>query len=259
MSVAPDIRDLLEDRYHRYCNTDFIPTDPISIPHRYTRAEDIEISGLFSATLAWGQRPTMLRNARDLMARMDDAPYDYVLQASEGELERLEGFVHRTFNTVDATWFVLALRHIYVHEGGLQAVFARALQPADADLGPGLMALHRLFFALPGAPARTRKHLPDVARGSAAKRLNMYLRWMVRNDRRGVDFGLWVHLSPALLLCPLDVHSGRVARSLGLLHRTQDDWRAVQELTTHLRLLDPTDPVKYDFALYGLGVFEKWR
>ncbi|MBX3102344.1 MAG: TIGR02757 family protein [Bacteroidetes bacterium] len=255
---SAEVAELLKDRYLRYNTPAFIEPDPICIPHSYTRREDIEIAGLLAATIAWGQRPTILRNARRLMALMEDAPYDFVMQATEADLLPLEAFVHRTFNGWDAQSFVKGLRHIYTRHGGLEAVFARNTE-SSTDLMPGLIAYHETMLAAPGFIPRTRKHVPDVRRGAAAKRLNMYLRWMVRRDSRGVDFGLWNSISPARLLLPLDLHTGRVARALGLLSRNQDDWRAVQALTGTLRTLDPQDPVKYDFALFGLGVYEGIR
>jgi uncharacterized protein (TIGR02757 family) len=187
------------------------------------------------------------------MARMDFAPHDFVLHATATDLEKLDGFIHRTFNATDARYFVRTLQQLYRDAGGMEQVFCNAVQPTDADISNGLVALRTRFFATRGLQARTRKHFPDVLRKSSAKRLNMFLRWMVRQDHAGVDFGLWRGVRPSQLLCPLDVHSGRVARALGLLHRKQDDFAAVLELTAALRLLDPHDPIRYDIALFGLG------
>lgn len=252
---AGDFRDFLDEKADLYNRLTFISTDPVSIPHRFSNKEDIEIAGFLAATIAWGQRPTIIRNALHLLQLMDDAPHDFVQHAGARELKRLDGFVHRTFNGTDARCFVTALRHIYKKHGGLEAAFQTGLK--QGNMHEAISYFRRCFFE-PAHPARTEKHVSDPAQGSAAKRIHMYLRWMVRRDKRGVDFGLWKSISPALLCCPLDVHSARVARKLGLLQRTQNDRKAVEELTANLRLLDARDPVKYDFALFGLGVFEKF-
>ena len=238
----------------RFNTTEFIAADPISIPRGFSRKEDIEIAGLFAATLAWGQRVTILANAQRLMAMMDFSPFEFVSTASTVDLRPLKKFVHRTFNGADAVAMVLALRRVYGELGGLEAVVTGGISQHDADVRGGLIALCDALREAPRFPARTHKHVADVRTGSAAKRLNMYLRWMVRRDAAGVDFGLWRGIRPSQLLCPLDVHSGREARDLGLLTRTQNDFRAVLELTEGLRALDPDDPVKYDLALFGLGV-----
>lgn len=248
-----DITSLLNESVRRFNSPEFIETDPISIPHLFSTKEDIEVSGFLAATIAWGQRPVILRNAADLMRRMDMAPYSFVMQADARELKHLDTFVHRTFNGIDARTLVLGLRHVYKKHGGPEAVFARAL--LRSNMAEAISAF-RAAMLEPKHPERSRKHIADPASGSSAKRINMWLRWMVRQDNAGVDFGIWKTLSPALLYCPLDVHSGNVARKLGLLHRTQNDWKAVEELTSQLRLLDTADPVKYDFALFGLGVFD---
>ena len=245
------LKDFLEEKYHQYATADFLREDPIQIPHGYTQKEDIEIAGLFAAIFAWGQRKTIINKAKELLSRMDNTPFEFVTSASTTDLKSLHGFVHRTFNAADVTGIVLALRSAYQKFGSLEPLF---VHPADAsDLKNGLTQF-RQYIADNGALPRTLRHLPDPFANSAAKRVNMYLRWMVRTD--AVDFGIWKNISPALLSCPLDVHSGRVARSLGLLKRTQNDWRAVEELNITLRELDPEDPVKYDFALFGLGVYE---
>lgn len=250
-----DFREFLDEKVDQYNRVTFITTDPVSIPHRFTKKEDIEIAGFLAATIAWGQRPTIIRNALHLLQLMDDAPHDFIQHAGARELKRLDNFVHRTFNGTDARSFVIALRHIYKKHGGLESAFQNGLKQGNMHEA---ISYFRACFFEPTHPQRTEKHLSDPARGSAAKRIHMYLRWMVRRDKRGVDFGLWKTISPALLCCPLDVHSGRVARKLGLLQRTQDDRKAVEELTANLLLLDARDPVKYDFALFGLGVFEKF-
>jgi uncharacterized protein (TIGR02757 family) len=253
-----ELKDFLDQKADAYNNPGFIETDPISIPHLFSKKEDIEIVGFLAATLAWGQRVTILKNARQLALWMDDAPYDFITGFTKEDLKPFRKFVHRTFNGEDAVYFLKALQHIYLEHKGLEAVFARGLQGKDAGLQEAISSFRTIFFG-PEHPARTAKHVSDPMRNSSAKRICMYLRWMVRNDKRGVDFGIWKSIPPAELHAPLDLHSGATARKLGLLTRKQDDWKAVAELTANLRLLDPDDPVKYDFALYGLGVFEKFN
>ncbi|QBA64260.1 TIGR02757 family protein [Muriicola soli] len=249
------LRDFLDQKVLEYNRPEFLSSDPIQIPHGFTRKEDIEISGFLTATIAWGNRKSIINNARLMMELLDNAPYQFVKDHSESDLITLKDFVHRTFNGVDFAYFIRALRFIYTQEGGLESVFTRNAE--EASLQSSISSFKALFFKLEH-PARTEKHISDPARGSAAKRINMFLRWMIRDANSGVDFGLWKSLSPAQLSCPLDVHSGNVARKLGLLRRKQNDAKAVAELDANLRLLDPRDPVKYDFALFGLGVFEKF-
>jgi len=249
------LRDFLDQKVLEYQRPEFLTSDPIQIPHRFVKKEDIEISGLLTATIAWGNRKSIINNALLMMELLDQAPYQFVKDHTNKDLKSLRNFVHRTFNGTDFTFFIKALQHIYAHHGGLESVFtsnaeAKSLQNSIAEF-------KRLFFVLEH-PKRTEKHISDPSRGSAAKRINMFLRWMVRDSAAGVDFGLWKSLHPSQLSCPLDVHSGKVARKLGLLSRKQNDARAVQELDASLRYLDPEDPVKYDFALFGLGVFEKF-
>lgn len=253
--IASNIKQFLDEKVLLYNHPGFIESDPIAVPHRFTRKEDIETAGFLAATIAWGSRVSIVKNGLKMMELLGCAPYEFVMEHREHHLERLETFVHRTFNATDLGYFVKALRHIYTHCGGMEKVFAEAVSQTSTQ--PAIHAFRNTFFSLPH-PARTQKHISDPVRGSAAKRINMFLRWMVRNDARGVDFGLWKSISPAILSCPLDVHSGNVARKLGLLTRKQNDARAVTELDTQLRELDPEDPVKYDFALFGLGVFEKF-
>lgn len=253
MPLSQDLLSLLNESVKRFNQPAFIETDPVSIPHLFTGHADIEIAGFLAATIAWGQRPVILRNALQLMQRMDMAPAEFVLHADAHELKHLNGFVHRTFNGEDARTLVLGLRHLYKKYGGPENVFADALK--KGNMAQAISKFREALLEKPH-PARSRKHVADPAAGSSAKRINMWLRWMVRNDNAGVDFGLWKSISPALLHCPLDLHSGNVARKLGLLQRTQNDWKAVEELTANLRLLDARDPVKYDFALFGLGVFD---
>lgn len=248
------LQRLLDEAYHRFATPDFITEDPLQVPRSFALREDAEIIGFLVATIAWGQRKTIIANARRLAELMDQAPYDFVMNADPGELERLGTFVHRTFNGGDLHTFILALRHLYQHHGGLEGAFlpsgpAGPLPPMEEMIG-----LFRQRFLEPKHPQRTEKHVANPGRGSNAKRINMFLRWMVRPDDRGVDLGLWKRIPPSALHIPLDVHTGRVARELGLLRREQDDWKAVVELTNALRTFDAEDPVKYDIALFGLGV-----
>jgi uncharacterized protein (TIGR02757 family) len=250
-----ELKIFLDEKVKQYNRPDFIGSDPISIPRRFTRKQDIEIAGFLAATIAWGQRPTIIRNANKLMAWMDESPHEFILHHTPKELKPFKTFVHRTFNATDCLYFLTALKHLYTKYDSLEQAFAGGNGWTGKDAGEAIGRFRMHFFELPH-PDRTRKHLSDPAEGSAAKRMNMFLRWMVRKDKTGVDFGIWNAIPPSALLCPLDVHSGNVARKLGLLKRTQNDWRAVTELTDALRKLDPLDPVKYDFALFGLGVFE---
>lgn len=248
-----DLKSFLEEKVDQYNRPSFIETDPISIPHRFSVKEDIEIAGFLAATIAWGNRKMILRNASRMMELMDDAPFDFILNHQESDLGRLNGFVHRTFNSADFEFFIRSLRNIYNKHDGLEGIFNRF--KTDQSLQPAIHMLSCIFFELPHQ-GRTLRHVSDTFRGSAAKKINMYLRWMVRSDNRGVDFGIWKSISPSILSCPLDVHSGNVARKLGLINRKQNDARTVNELDGRLREMDPADPVKYDFALFGLGVFE---
>jgi len=250
---AGELKNFLDEKAAEYNNPGFIGTDPISIPHLFSKKEDIEITGFLAATIAWGQRPTILKNARQLALWMDDAPHSFILDFTKADLKPFRKFVHRTFNGEDAVYFLQALQHIYRSHGGLEAVFAEGLK--NGGLQDAITYFRSAFFE-PEHPARTRKHVADPSRNASAKRICMYLRWMVRKDDRGVDFGIWRTILPSVLYAPLDLHSGATARKLGLLTRRQDDWKSVAELTANLRLLDSSDPVKYDFALYGLGVFE---
>jgi uncharacterized protein (TIGR02757 family) len=256
MLKKTELKEFLEEKVEKYNRLDFIEHDPISIPHRFTSKEDIEISGFLAATIAWGNRTMILRNANRMMAYMDDSPYDFILHHSESDLERISTVIHRTFNAADFIYFIKALKHIYKTQNGLEGVFNQ--YRTEDSLQPAIHHFRNKFFELPHN-SRTMKHISDPFKGSAAKKLNMYLRWMIRKDNRGVDFGLWKSISPSILSCPLDVHSGNVARKFGLLTRKQNDSKAVFELDTNLRKMDSEDPVKYDFALFGLGVFEGFK
>lgn len=248
-----ELKSFLDEKVQLYNRPDFIESDPIQIPHLFTQKEDAEIAGFLAATIAWGNRKMIINNAKKMVALIGESPYDFVMNHKDYHLESLENFVHRTFNGTDFATFITALRHIYLNHGGLENIFAQ--HSRDNSLQPAITAFKKAFFEIPHQ-TRTHKHVSDPMAGSAAKRINMFLRWMVRNDNAGVDLGLWSTISMSALSCPLDVHSGNVARKLGLLTRKQNDGKALAELDTQLRLLDATDPVKYDFALFGLGVFE---
>ncbi len=256
MRKEESMYELLEDRYERYNTPDFIETDPIYIPHQFTEKEDIEIAGFLTALIAWGRRSSILKNAQSLMERMDFAPYDFIQNSQDEDKESLQGFVHRTFNEVDCLALVNALSWVYREKGGLEAIFSQGIQAHSENVQGGIVSARKQLISIPPFPKRTHKHLANPIQGSAAKRINMFLRWMVRHDSNGVDFGLWKQISPRQLICPLDVHTGNVARKLGLLQRKQNDWKAAVELTEALRAYCPEDPIKYDYSLFGLGVFE---
>jgi uncharacterized protein (TIGR02757 family) len=248
-----ELKEFLDEKVDLYNRPAFIESDPISIPHLFTKKQDIEIAGFLAATIAWGNRKMILRNANRMMELLDHSPYEFIMNSSDDEIEMIERFVHRTFNSTDLIYFLRALRNIYRHKGGLETIFN--INQTEDSLLPAIHEFHNIFFEL-SHEKRTERHVSDPFKGSAAKKLNMYLRWMVRKDNKGVDFGIWNSISPAILSCPLDVHSGNVARKLGLITRKQNDSKAVYELDNNLRNLDQEDPVKYDFALFGLGVFE---
>lgn len=246
------LKEYLDEKAAFYNRPRFINTDPIQIPHKFSLKEDIEIIGFLIATIAWGNRKSIINNGNRLCEIMGNSPYDFIMEYSKSDAKRLN-FVHRTFNANDLHYFFIALQHIYKTHHGLEAVFSK--HTSETSTQPAITAFKKIFFSLPHQK-RTEKHVSDPIKNSAAKRINMYLRWMVRNDKNGVDFGLWKSISAATLSCPLDVHSGRVARELKLLTRKQNDGKALNELDTALRYLDPKDPVKYDFALFGLSAFE---
>ena len=248
-----ELKAFLDAKVIQYNNPKFIESDPIQIPHLFSRKEDIEISGFLTATIAWGNRKSIINNAHKLMALLDHAPYDFVMQHQATDLEKLQPFVHRTFNGDDCVQFIKSLQYIYKQHNGLEALFSKHVEANSTQ--HAISQFKATFFEIEHLQ-RTQKHVSDPLKNSAPKRINMYLRWMVRNDNTGVDFGIWKQLAPSQLSCPLDVHSGNVARKLGLLKRKQNDGKALVELDTNLRKLDPDDPVKYDFALFGLGVFE---
>jgi uncharacterized protein (TIGR02757 family) len=246
--------DLLEKKYKECNQLSFLDSDPIKIPHRFSKKQDIEIAGFFAATLAWGQRVTIIRNTDRIMDWMDESPHDFILNHKDKDLKRFEGFVHRTFNDTDLLYFIEFFKWFYREHDSLEEAFVKDLSAKSVHTESALVGFHELFFSLEDHPHRTKKHIPTPIRKSTCKRMNMYLRWMVRQDKSGVDFGIWKKIKPSQLLCPLDVHVERHARRLGLIQRKQVDWQTVLELTENLRALDPKDPVKYDIALFGMGV-----
>lgn len=254
-SIFPDLKSFLDEKVIQYNQPSFIETDPIQVPRLFTQKEDIEIAGFLTATIAWGNRLSIINNARKLMRLMDEQPYDFVLNSSPTDLKSLQRFVHRTFNGDDCIFFVQSLQNIYKNQGGLQSVFQLGFEK-DHTVKSAFAWFYTCFFEIGGE--RTRRHVSNVVKDAAAKRLNMFLRWMVRCDTMKVDFGLWKGIPESALMLPLDVHTGNVARKLGLLNRKTNDWKAVEEVTENLRIFDANDPVKYDFALFGLGVFEKF-
>lgn len=251
-----DIKDLLETKFLQYNNSNFIESDPVQIPHLFAQKEDVEIAGFLAATIAWGNRKMVINNCYKMMNLMGNSPYDFVMSHQSHQLEPLQNFVHRTFNGRDFTTFIRGLKHIYTNHNGLEGIFNE--HQKDGYLHNAISQLKQKFFEVEHEQ-RTHKHIADPLRGSAAKRIHLFLRWMVRNDNAGVDLGIWKSISPSLLSCPLDVHTGNVGRNLGLITRKQDDIKTLNELDTHLRSFDPLDPVKYDYALFGLGVFEGWK
>lgn len=250
------LKDFLDRKVADYEQPSFIPSDPISIPHLFTRKQDREIAGLFAAVFAWGNRTTIIRKSEELMRLMDMRPHAFIMEHEPAQLKKLFHFKHRTFNTTDLLYFISFLKMHYTKHDSLERAFSRWMQPGDSSVENGLNGFHRYFFSLEHVPGRTRKHLATPERGSTCKRLNMFLRWMVRKGK--VDLGIWKTIRPDQLVCPIDLHVARVARHFKLLERKQTDWQAALELTAYLRTLDNSDPVKYDFALFGLGVMEKF-
>jgi uncharacterized protein (TIGR02757 family) len=256
--VNNKLKDFLDKKVDEYNQPSFIKADPICIPHSFSKKQDIEIAGFFASIFAWGNRTIIINKTKELMQLMDDAPHNFCLNINGDGLKKLTGFKHRTFNATDLLYFVEFLHHHYTHHASLETAFTQWMQPEDATIENALAGFHHYFFSLPDAPARTRKHIATPEKGSTCKRLNMFLRWMVRKDDKGVDFGIWKNISPAQLICPIDVHVARVAKRFDLISRKQVDWLTGMELTTHLKKFDKTDPAKYDFALFGLGVVEKF-
>ena len=248
-----ELKEFLDYKANQYELIDFITSDPIQIPHRFKQKEDVEIAGFLTASIAWGNRLSILKSANKMMALMDNAPYDFIINHKKRDLSIFEGFVHRTFNATDLTFFVRSLQNIYKNHQGLENVFSSN----NPSLQDTIHDFKSIFFEI-DHPQRTLKHVSDPLKGSAAKRLNMFMRWMVRSNTKGVDFGIWKQHSPAQLSIPLDVHTGNIARKLNLIQRKQNDSKTLNELDKKLRKFDPLDPVKYDYALFGLGVFEKF-
>lgn len=249
-----ELYELLESKYDQYDRFSFIEDDPVSIPHLFEKKEDIEISGFFAAIIAWGQRPTIIKNANKLVEWMDYRPYEFVVNFSEKDLKPFKSFKHRTFNGTDCVFFLLSLQNIYRNYGGLEKAFYT--KEVIEQVKHSIISFRQIFFQIPHEK-RSEKHISSPLANSSCKRLNLFLRWMVRKDSRNVDFGIWNSLTQDHLLCPLDVHSGNIARKLGLLKRKQNDWKSVIELTNKLKIFDPHDPVKYDYSLFGTGVYER--
>jgi uncharacterized protein (TIGR02757 family) len=256
LKVKFDLKDFLNEKVITYNRIEFIEHDPIQIPHLFTKREDIEISGFFAAMLAWGQRKTIISKCKELMNLMDNSPFEFVLNHQDRDLKKLDGFKHRTFNYTDLLYCIEFFKRHYSKYNSLEKAFISPSQ--DSTMENNLIQFHNYFFSLDNFPPRTKKHIATPERKSACKRINMYLRWMVRKDDQGVDFGIWTNIKPAALICPIDLHVERVARKLKLIKRKQVDWQTAIELTESLKQLDPVDPIKYDFALFGLGVNEKF-
>jgi uncharacterized protein (TIGR02757 family) len=253
-----ELKIFLNRKVDEYNQPSFIEPDPISIPHLFSKKQDIEIAGLFASIFAWGNRTIIINKSRELMKLMDDAPYDFIVHHNEKDLKRLLQFKHRTFNVTDLLYFILFLKHHYKYSKTLETAFSKGIDSTDETIEKALVGFHDYFFSLQDAPVRTKKHIATPKRNSTCKRLNMFLRWMVRKDNCGVDFGIWNTISPRQLICPIDVHVARVAKRFDLINRKQIDWQTALDLTSRLKKFDTNDPVKYDFALFGLGVVEKF-
>ena len=252
------LKDFLDAKVKEYNRPLFIKDDPVCIPHGFTKKQDIEIAAFFAAVFAWGNRTTIINKSRELLQLMDNAPHHFCISHQLHDLKKLLAFKHRTFNATDLLYFIAFLKHHYAKCNSLEEAFTLGLHAGDLTVENGLTAFHHYFFSLEDIPYRTKKHIASPEKNSGCKRLNMFLRWMVRKDKAGVDFGIWKKISPAQLVCPIDVHVARVAKKFNLLQRTSTDWNAALELTAYLRTLDKSDPVKYDYALFGLGITEKY-
>ena len=257
-ALNPRLAEFLVSKYRLYAQPEYFVNDPICIPKHFSKQQDIEISAFFAATLAWGQRTTIVRNSMKLMQAMDFAPHDFVLNHAEVDLKRLDGFVHRTFNFTDLLYFIERLRQAYQNYPSLEQIFVSNMAEQDKNTENAIVGFYHWFFEPDWHPKRTVKHIANPEKNSACKRLNMFLRWMVRTDKENVDFGIWRQIQAAQLVCPLDTHVCRVAKGLGLLDKEKADWTNALVLTESLKLIDPEDPVKFDFALFGLGVEEKF-
>jgi uncharacterized protein (TIGR02757 family) len=252
-----DLKKYLDQKVKQYNQRAFITNDPICIPHLFSKKQDIEIAGFFAAIFAWGNRTTIINKSKELMLLMDNAPHQFVLQHQKKDLQKLEGFKHRTFNTTDLLYCIEFFKMHYSKNSSLENAFTKELNKKDETIENGLNGFYDYFFSLPYIPERTKKHIASPQKKSSCKRLNMFLRWMVRNDNTGVDFGIWKNISPSQLVIPIDVHVARVAKKFNLMQQNKTDWQAALELTAYLRSLDAADPVKYDFALFSIGVMEK--
>ena len=248
-------KEFLEEKARLYESPEFIKLDPIKILHRFNKKEDIEISGFLTSTISWGNRKTIIKNSMKIIQLLDNSPHEFILNHQDNDLKIFDGFVHRTFNSEDLKYFIKSLKNIYLNHNGLENLLYKNI--VDDKLQRSIHFFRKIFFELKHEK-RTRKHISDPFNGSASKRLNMFLRWMVRSPKNGVDFGIWKKIKPSQLSCPLDIHSGKVARKLGLIKRKQNDYRSLQELDLNLRSYDPIDPVKFDFALFGLSVYENF-
>ena len=249
----------MDEQVERFNQPDFIKDDPIQIPHQFSKKQDIEITAFWTSMLAWGQRKTIINKSLELIELMEGEPHDFIKNHSEADRKRFLNFKHRTFQATDTLHFLEFLQQFYKQNNTLENAFSDHISENDEHIGNALVNFHNNFFSLPNSPHRTRKHIATPARKSSCKRMNMFLRWMVRKDEKGVDFGIWNAIKPSQLLMPLDVHVERIGKRLGLLKRKQTDWLAVLELTKNLREFDSIDPVKYDFALFGMGVLEKTK
>ncbi|HLY72066.1 MAG TPA: TIGR02757 family protein [Puia sp.] len=253
-----NLKEFLDKKVDEYNRPVFIQDDPVFIPHQFSKKQDIEIAGFFAAMFSWGNRTTIIKKSKELMALMDNAPYDFCMNHNVSSLQNLLHFKHRTFNTTDLLYFIEFLKFHYSKNNSLEIAFTQWMDGQDETIQSGLSGFYNYFFSLDDVPCRTRKHVASPEKNSSCKRLNMFLRWMVRTDDRGVDFGIWNNISPSQLICPVDLHVARVAKRFGLITRKQTDWQTAWELTGHLRKLDQRDPVKYDFALFGLGIIENF-
>lgn len=258
MTATIDLHDFLNKKVDQYNQPFFIETDPVCIPHLFSKKQDIEIAGFFAAIFAWGNRKTIINKSKELLQLMDNAPYEFCLDHSDNDLKKLLSFKHRTFNVTDLYYFISFLNMHYQNHGSLETAFSTWMKKGDANIENALNGFYSYFFSLEHVPKRTMKHIASPHKKASCKRLNMFLRWMVRKDNKSVDFGIWKAISPSQLIIPLDVHVARVARHFKLLHRNQTDWQAAVELTAELKQLDAKDPAKFDFALFALGVMEKF-
>lgn len=258
MLTKNELKKLLDRKVDLYDQPSFIKNDPISIPHLFTKKQDIEIAGFFAAIFSWGNRTTIINKSKELMQLMDNSPHEFCLHHKDSDLKKLLLFKHRTFNSTDLLYFISFFKMHYEKHSSLEPAFTRWMNKKDQTVENGLNGFYHYFFSLPDFPDRTLKHIASPEKNSSCKRLNMFLRWMVRPNNKGVDFGIWKSISPVQLVCPLDVHVARIASRLGILKRKQPDWQAVLQLTGFLRTLDVNDPVKYDFALFGMGVTEQY-